>query len=796
MQGISTVVVIILIVLITVGFTALGYFFFSGILTVATKAAGNMTETTVAGMTSQMKIESVSGKDIYVRNIGLAELSGFNVYVNDVGVSYTIDKSPLRPGEVAKINLTNAPSGTIKITAAPIAIATYTAPASPTCPDGTCAVGENCPADVSACLEPAVCRYRTCDNGCNNPAGYIASGSQDTEGSNLCNNTVGCASPPCVCNGAGGCISSGDTTPPTWSYPQSFAPSTYSPTTRSEFNITWTDNIGISKVLTEMNYSGINNYSMTNSYGGNKYNYSIILPAGTFYWKSYANDTSNNWNSSTMSTFTTSKASIGVNLYLNGTLNSNRTYTYPESVNATATSSVLTPSLYRDGVYKGTNEQILLGNGTYAYKVNATGNQNYSDNSTGLTYYAFVNKGSSTVYLYVDSARASKSVSQYAIVNYTSQLITPTAGNVELWTNYSDGVWKQWKGPQASPLINLTNMTVTGVWNWTANYTGNQNYSGKIDSFIVTVTTVADTTKPTWLNLGVNNSNPAEGNGVLMYSQWNDNVQLDKYIFSWNATGTDCGATSGWQNESWTDFQTNNWTNTSKTIPTGCAGKTVGFRFYGRDTSLNENVTDIATFTVQSAGGEVVNMVELLTGLTKSAWGSGSTEPSDPYNTYYHDNRAQAIYLVTELQAAGIPSGAKIIGISLNVNQQPSRDLANFRVRLQHTVSTTSTSWVTAGWTLTYGPTTIPFANLIAGNWYNHTFLTNFTWDGTSNLLIDLTRDDTAYIAGGGMYKRDGLTNRMCTCYHDSSYTWPFDGCTATVKNFVPAIKIIYVTST
>jgi len=410
MQGISTVVVIILILLITVSFVALGYFFFSGIFTTATKTAGNLTETATAGMTAQMKIESVSGKDIYVRNIGLAELSGFNVYVNDVKVDYTIDKSPLNPGEVAKINLTNAPSGTIRVTAAPIAIATYIAPASPTCPDGTCAVGENCPADASGCPEPAVCRYRTCDNGCNNPAGFIASGSQDDEGSNICNATAGCASPPCVCDGSGNCISSGDIIPPMWSNPQNFTPSTFSSTTRSEFNITWTDNIGISKALTEMNYSGTNNYSMTNSYGGSKYNYSVILPAGTFYWKSYANDTSNNWNSTGKWTFT-------------------------------------------------------------------------------------INKATSTIYLYIDGSRASKTVSQYTIVNYTIQLITPSTGNVELWTNYSDGVYKQWKAG-SSPLINLTNMSVVGTWRWTANFTGNQNYTGSTETWYVTVSAVADTTSP------------------------------------------------------------------------------------------------------------------------------------------------------------------------------------------------------------------------------------------------------------------------------------------------------------
>ena len=77
-----------------------------------------------------------------------------------------------------------------------------------TCPNGVCATGENCPSDATSCSEePPVCYSRTCVNGCNNPPNPIASGQQDSEGSNRCDNTLGCSSPPCQCNGSGSCIS-------------------------------------------------------------------------------------------------------------------------------------------------------------------------------------------------------------------------------------------------------------------------------------------------------------------------------------------------------------------------------------------------------------------------------------------------------------------------------------------------------------------------------------------------------------------------------------------------------------
>ncbi len=78
---------------------------------------------------------------------------------------------------------------------------------APDCGDGTCDPGENCPADASACSEPAVCMLRTCVDGCNNPPNPKSSGTQDTDGSNLCDDTHGCASPPCQCDGSGNCVS-------------------------------------------------------------------------------------------------------------------------------------------------------------------------------------------------------------------------------------------------------------------------------------------------------------------------------------------------------------------------------------------------------------------------------------------------------------------------------------------------------------------------------------------------------------------------------------------------------------
>jgi parallel beta-helix repeat protein len=90
---------------------------------------------------------------------------------------------------------------------------------------------------------------------------------------------------------------------PQWSNNSTNIPTTYFPVL-SIFNITWTN---ADKVLIEMNYSGVNNYTMTNI-EGNVYSYNVTLPAGTYYWKSYANDSSDNWNYTDTWYFTIEKA--------------------------------------------------------------------------------------------------------------------------------------------------------------------------------------------------------------------------------------------------------------------------------------------------------------------------------------------------------------------------------------------------------------------------------------------------------------------------------------------------------
>ncbi|MBM3303884.1 MAG: hypothetical protein FJY76_02215 [Candidatus Aenigmarchaeota archaeon] len=87
-----------------------------------------------------------------------------------------------------------------------------------------------------------------------------------------------------------------DTTPPFWYDNRTITATVYNASNLSYFNISWDDNGILSSALIEGNWSGsARNYSMMH-YGNGGYSYNATLPDGTFYWRSWANDTAGNTN--------------------------------------------------------------------------------------------------------------------------------------------------------------------------------------------------------------------------------------------------------------------------------------------------------------------------------------------------------------------------------------------------------------------------------------------------------------------------------------------------------------------
>lgn len=171
-------------------------------------------------------------------------------------------------------------------------------------------------------------------------------------------------------------------------------------------------------------------------------------------------------------------------------------------------------------------------------------------------------------------------------------------------------------------------------------------------------------------------------------------------------------------------------------------------------------------------------------------WGNDSSNPEAPYNTYSEDSRAQVLYRASDMVYAGMSAGT-ITAIQLRCYQAPGRpNLKNFSIQMQNTSVTNLTTWITTGWTLVYGPMDVVPT---AGEWYTYNLSTHFVWDGSSNLLIDFSRDDTASAPGGGMHVVPCELNQTYAGFNDSADTWPFDNMPGAPNNFRPSLKITHI---
>ncbi len=199
-------------------------------------------------------------------------------------------------------------------------------------------------------------------------------------------------------------------------------------------------------------------------------------------------------------------------------------------------------------------------------------------------------------------------------------------------------------------------------------------------------------------------------------------------------------------------------------------------------------ITCVLLLTATSLSAQITT--EILTGAPEST----GTSSGYPLNTYYEDTRSESIYLASELTGIGLAANSAITAIAFKCAQVPGRPtVANARIRIQHTTASTVTgTFVASGYTNVFGPTSIPSSSFTAGNWYTFTFSAPFTWNGTSNLLIDFSSDDTDWSSGGGCYMRSVAGSRTTYGYDDSYYSFPFAGMEYGTRAAVPSLRITY----
>lgn len=135
---------------------------------------------------------------------------------------------------------------------------------------------------------------------------------------------------------------------------------------------------------------------------------------------------------------------------------------------------------------------------------------------------------------------------------------------------------------------------------------------------------------------------------------------------------------------------------------------------------------------------------------TGGAGAQYSTSWTNPYRHGWTDFRGQYIFTAAELTSAGLSAGSQISAISFYVRTKNSTgSIENFTISLAHTsTSNFSSAFLAPSFTTCYTGNVTTVAN----SWNTHTFTTNFTWDGTSNIIVQSCFDDNSYSSSDEYY--------------------------------------------
>jgi hypothetical protein len=145
--------------------------------------------------------------------------------------------------------------------------------------------------------------------------------------------------------------------------------------------------------------------------------------------------------------------------------------------------------------------------------------------------------------------------------------------------------------------------------------------------------------------------------------------------------------------------------------------------------------------------------------------GAGTGNWSFPLYTNYHDARTQVIYLASEIGQAGT-----ITALALDVTSIPGQVMNNFTIRMKPTslnsYSTYAWEGPASGWVTVYQNNEPRGAT----GWRTFTLTTPFVYNGTDNLMVDFSFNNSSYTSSGASRATDTGANRSLYYYTDSGY--------------------------
>jgi hypothetical protein len=204
-----------------------------------------------------------------------------------------------------------------------------------------------------------------------------------------------------------------------------------------------------------------------------------------------------------------------------------------------------------------------------------------------------------------------------------------------------------------------------------------------------------------------------------------------------------------------------------------------------------------ATVTAQDAGGNTVSgyngtakLEAVLPSGAQADIGAGTVDWDSPLHAFYHDERTQVIYLASEVGGA-----RRITGLALYVDSLPGQTLNAWTIRMKHTslASYGTAGWDGSGWTVVYQAN----QTLSQTGWVNFQFTTPFDYNGTSNLLVDFSFNNSSYSTSGMVRTSTSSTgSRTLYYYTDSGYgdplTWSGTAQPSTPSTTVPNVRLTF----
>ncbi|MNU79372.1 hypothetical protein D3C71_689860 [compost metagenome] len=150
--------------------------------------------------------------------------------------------------------------------------------------------------------------------------------------------------------------------------------------------------------------------------------------------------------------------------------------------------------------------------------------------------------------------------------------------------------------------------------------------------------------------------------------------------------------------------------------------------------------------------------------------GTGTTAPGatsfpNPFSAWYGGTKHQILFTAAELTAQGLSVGSQITSVSLDVNAINAAGVCtNFTIRMGNTSNTALTGFV-AGTSTVYGPTTYTPS---AAGIVTFTLTSSYTWDGTSNIVVE-TVHNTGNSGNGSGTRTNTTTTTANTVYYGAS---------------------------